>query len=209
MASYNNAGTTTVTVPPAPPPPPPSSSSSSTTIPSSLESQQLAQQYHQYQQQQQYQSQQQQTGQQTGAGNDAKSMGLLTDNAPSKKSINHDSPPFSRVFVVCSKSMREDEVQEAFSAFGPIEDIWMVKDRMTKENKGICYVKFERASSAAASIEALDGKVIGSDPKPIKVCVWARYCDSVLTLKCLNIIFFSSTSGHDCFIKEHCHQSRL
>lgn len=73
------------------------------------------------------------------------------------------------MFVVCSKMMKEEEIQEAFSVYGTVEDVWMVKDRMTKENKGICYVKFERASSAAASIEALDGKVIGSDPKPIKV----------------------------------------
>lgn len=41
---------------------------------------------------------------------------------------------------------------------------------MTKENKGICYIKFDRASSAALAIENLDGKVIGDEPKPIKVC---------------------------------------
>lgn len=143
MASYN-AGTVAV-------PPPPTTNTS-------LEAHQLAQQY-------------QQNSQQTGSVIDPKTAGLPMEPGSSKKLINHDSPPFSRVFVVCSKGMKEEEVQEAFAVFGPIEDIWMVKDRMTKENKGICYVKFERASSAAASIEALDGKVIGSDPKPIKVMI--------------------------------------
>lgn len=65
--------------------------------------------------------------------------------------------------------MKDDEIKDAFSAFGSIEDIWMVRDRMTKENKGICYVKYDRASSAARAIEEMDGKVIGNDPKPIKV----------------------------------------
>lgn len=90
--------------------------------------------------------------------------------------INVDTPPFSRVFVVCSKSHREEDVNAAFSQYGCVEDVWMVKDRMTKENKGICYIKFDRASSAALAIENLDGKVIGDEPKPIKVCpdyIWA------------------------------------
>ena len=65
--------------------------------------------------------------------------------------------------------MKEEEIKESFSAYGTIEDIWMVKDRMTKENKGICYVKYDKASSAARAIEEMDGKVIGNDPKPVKV----------------------------------------
>ena len=83
--------------------------------------------------------------------------------------INVDSPPFSRVFIVCSKLHREEDINAAFSQYGTVEDVWMVKDRMTKENKGICYIKFDKASSAALAIENLDGKVIGDEPKPIKV----------------------------------------
>ena len=125
--------------------------------------QQLAQQYQQYQQQ--YYSQQlyPTQGQQQLGGQTSMEV------SSSRKSINHDQPAFSRVFIVCSKLMKEEEIREAFSVYGNIEDVWMVKDRMTKENKGICYVKFDKASSAAQSIENLDGKVIGSDPKPVKV----------------------------------------
>ena len=83
--------------------------------------------------------------------------------------INADYPPFSRVFVVCSKNHREEEVRKAFEAYGSVEDVWMVKDRMTKESKGICYVKYDKASSAALAIESLDGKTIGEEQKPIRV----------------------------------------
>ena len=83
--------------------------------------------------------------------------------------VNTDFPPFSRVFVVCSRGHKEEEIQTAFQQFGQIEDVWMVKDRMTKENKGICYVKYDKASSAALAIENMDGKLVGNEPKPIKV----------------------------------------
>ena len=83
--------------------------------------------------------------------------------------INADFPPFSRVFVVCSKEHKDEEIRQAFEQYGTVEDVWMVKDRMTKENKGICYVKFDKASSAALAIESLDGKTIGEEKKPIKV----------------------------------------
>ena len=84
--------------------------------------------------------------------------------------VNVDTPPFSRVFVVCSKTHKEEDLRAAFMQYGNLEDVWMVKDRMTKENKGICYIKFDKASSAALAIEALDGKTIGDEPKAIKVC---------------------------------------
>ena len=83
--------------------------------------------------------------------------------------VNSDHPPFSRVFVVCSKTHRDEDIRAAFERFGHVEDVWMVKDRMTKENKGICYVKYDKASSAAMAIEAMDGAAVGDEPKPIKV----------------------------------------
>ena len=83
--------------------------------------------------------------------------------------VNSDYPPFSRVFVVCSKTHKEEDLRVAFERFGNMEDIWMVKDRMTKENKGICYVKYDKASAAAMAIETLDGTTVGEEPKPIKV----------------------------------------
>ena len=85
--------------------------------------------------------------------------------------VNCDYPPFSRVFVVCNKTQKEEDVRRAFEAYGTVEDVWMVKDRMTKENKGICYIKYDKASAAALAIEALDGKTVGDETKPIKVLI--------------------------------------
>ena len=92
--------------------------------------------------------------------------------------INHDYPPFSRIFIVCSKNHKEEEMRQAFAPCGSIEDVWMVKDRMTKESKGICYIKFDKASSAAQAIESMDGKLVANDPKPIKVISFHMYVDS-------------------------------
>lgn len=48
----------------------------------------------------------------------------------------NDDPPNSRLFVICHKSLEEDDLRKAFEKFGKIEDIWVVKDRNTGENKG-------------------------------------------------------------------------
>ena len=97
------------------------------------------------------------------------STGSSGSGESQRSSTNSEIPPFSRVFVVCSRSHKEDDIRVSFQNFGNVEDVWMVKDRMTKENKGICYVKFDKASSAALAIENMDGKVVGDEPKPIKV----------------------------------------
>ena len=102
------------------------------------------------------------------------SLGLQQPQGPGgateSQKPNCDVPPFSRVFVVCSRNHKEDDIKRAFEPFGIVEDVWMVKDRMTKESKGICYVKYDKASSAALAIESLDGTVIGDEIKPVKVC---------------------------------------
>lgn len=45
-------------------------------------------------------------------------------------------PPNSRLFILCSRSSTEDQFQREFERFGTIEDIWVVKDKRTNENKG-------------------------------------------------------------------------
>lgn len=47
-----------------------------------------------------------------------------------------DNPPMSRLFVICNKSQDENDFREAFSKFGEIEEIWVVQDKYTGENKG-------------------------------------------------------------------------
>ena len=99
------------------------------------------------------------------AGNSQQSM----ETGSISSRVDVDNPPFSRIFIVCSKKHTSDDMKAAFEQFGGIEDIWVVKDKHTKENRGVCYIKFAKASSAARACEEMDGKMIGEDPKPIKV----------------------------------------
>lgn len=97
--------------------------------------------------------------------------------------VDVDNPPFSRVFIVCGRNLSTEEVKDAFSVYGTVEDVRMVKDKITRENKGICFVKFSKASSAAMAIEYLDGKVIGNDSKPIKASGFFYYFCAQPSLK--------------------------
>ncbi|XP_036396459.1 RNA-binding protein 45 [Megalops cyprinoides] len=86
---------------------------------------------------------------------------------PSTDSL--DDPPNSRLFLVISKSISEDVIREHFSVFGEIQDIWMVKDKQTKESKGVSFVKFAKSSQACTAMEEMHGKCLAEGTKPIKV----------------------------------------
>ncbi|KAK2108757.1 hypothetical protein P7K49_013922, partial [Saguinus oedipus] len=83
-----------------------------------------------------------------------------------------DEPPNSRIFLVISKYTPESVLRERFSPFGDIQDIWVVRDKHTKESKGIAFVKFARSSQACRAMEEMHGQCLGpNDTKPIKVPV--------------------------------------
>ncbi|KAF4026343.1 hypothetical protein G4228_018378 [Cervus hanglu yarkandensis] len=85
---------------------------------------------------------------------------------------NLDEPPNSRIFLVISKYTSESVLRERFSPFGEIQDIWVVRDRHTKESKGIAFVKFARSSQACRAMEEMHGQCLTpSDTKPIKVFI--------------------------------------
>ncbi|KYM81348.1 PREDICTED: RNA-binding protein 45 [Atta cephalotes] len=83
----------------------------------------------------------------------------------------NDDPPNSRLFVICHKSLEEDDLRKAFEKFGKIEDIWVVKDRNTGDNKGVTYIKFSKTSEAAFALEEMNGKMLGSVGRAIKVMI--------------------------------------
>ena len=56
----------------------------------------------------------------------------------------YDDPPNSRLFIVCGRQITEDQFKEGFGVFGKIEEIWLVKDRVSKAPKGIAYIKVQR-----------------------------------------------------------------
>ncbi|CAB3258915.1 unnamed protein product [Arctia plantaginis] len=84
---------------------------------------------------------------------------------------NDDKPPYSRVFVVCNKQLRVEDLRSAFESFGCIEDIHMPKDRSTGESKGIAYIKYSQTSSAALAIKEMHLKTIQNSSKPVRVMV--------------------------------------
>lgn len=81
-----------------------------------------------------------------------------------------DEPPNSRIFLVISKYTPESVLRERFAPFGDIQDIWVVRDKHTKESKGIAFVKFARSSQACRAMEEMHGQCLSpNDTKPIKV----------------------------------------
>ncbi|XP_040827728.1 RNA-binding protein 45 [Ochotona curzoniae] len=100
------------------------------------------------------------------AGNSASAGGFR----PGVDSL--DEPPNSRIFLVISKYTPESLLRERFSPFGEIQDIWVVRDKHTKESKGIAFVKFARSSQACRAMEEMHGQCLGpNDSKPIKVFI--------------------------------------
>ncbi|KAK4879522.1 hypothetical protein RN001_007668 [Aquatica leii] len=89
------------------------------------------------------------------------------------KVSNLDDPPNSRLFIICSKQLTEDDFRNAFSRFGDIEEVWVVKDRQTGERKGVTYIKYAKTSEAAFALESMNGKIIGDTSRPIKVMIAA------------------------------------
>jgi len=83
----------------------------------------------------------------------------------------YDDPPNSRLFIVCGKSITEDDFKDAFEPYGIIEEIWVLKDRVTNEPKGVTYIKFSKTSEAALAMEEMNGRCIGSHPRPLKVLI--------------------------------------
>lgn len=50
-----------------------------------------------------------------------------------------EDPPMSRLFIICNKSNTEEDFRKSFERFGDIEEIWVVKDKQTGDNKGKSY----------------------------------------------------------------------
>uniref|UniRef100_A0A8C2W4P6 RNA binding motif protein 45 n=1 Tax=Chinchilla lanigera TaxID=34839 RepID=A0A8C2W4P6_CHILA len=83
-----------------------------------------------------------------------------------------DEPPNSRIFLVISKYTPEAVLRERFSRFGDIQDIWVVRDKHTKESKGIAFIKFARSSQACRAMEEMHGQCLEpNNTKPIKVFI--------------------------------------
>jgi len=95
----------------------------------------------------------------------------MRDTDGRQQANKYDDPPNSRLFIVCGKSITEDDFKEAFEPYGVIEEIWVLKDKVSNEPKGVTYIKFSKTSEAALAMEEMNGRCIGSHPRPLKVLI--------------------------------------
>lgn len=79
-------------------------------------------------------------------------------------------PPNSRLFILCGKGIKEEAFKEAFEKFGTVEDIWIVKDRKTNEEKGNSSFVFK------------------SNPQPVNVDVQNNYHMSPCEISMFNYV---------------------
>lgn len=63
----------------------------------------------------------------------------------------------------------EDSLHEAFSKFGPVENVKVLTDKMTGKPKGIAFVKFEKRADAKKAMEEV-GDIDGRTP----TCTWSN-----------------------------------
>lgn len=93
------------------------------------------------------------------------------DSLRFSKEAKYNDPPNSRLFIVGGKNITEDDFKECFSKYGTVTEVWLVKDRVSGEPKGVTYVKFSKTSEAALAMEEMNGKCIGDCPRPLKVLI--------------------------------------
>jgi RNA recognition motif-containing protein len=57
-----------------------------------------------------------------------------------------------------SRQATEDEVREAFQAFGQVASVAIIKDRDTRESRGFGFVEMASREEAQAAIAGLNGR---------------------------------------------------
>lgn len=95
---------------------------------------------------------------------------IASSKNSSVKTDYNDETARTRLFVVCPKEYKEEELETKFSHFGDFEYCNIIRDKGTGESKGFGYVKFTKASTAALAMENCDKslKAILAEPKAAK-----------------------------------------
>lgn len=59
----------------------------------------------------------------------------------SKRETNEEEK-MQRLFIVCPKNMTDDDLHDYFGQFGDLEYASVIKDKQTRESKGVAFVKY-------------------------------------------------------------------
>ncbi|XP_055608222.1 RNA-binding protein 45 isoform X2 [Uranotaenia lowii] len=86
----------------------------------------------------------------------------------SRKQTENEEEKYLRLFVLIPKEMSEESLRDEFGEYGSIENVTIIRDKVTKEGKGFAYVKFARFTHAARAFEGCDAKykAVFAEPKP-------------------------------------------
>ncbi|EFA86270.1 hypothetical protein PPL_00832 [Heterostelium album PN500] len=94
------------------------------------------------------------------------------NHSNSANNTNNIDVPLSRIFIICGKDISEAQLTKVFKKFGTIESCKLVIDKETNESKGLAYIKYQKASSAALAIESMNGTTIPeNESTPLKVMI--------------------------------------
>lgn len=56
--------------------------------------------------------------------------------SPPRDQADRNPPLHNRLFILGGKEAEEEEFRSAFSKYGTVQDVWIVKNRQTGEKKG-------------------------------------------------------------------------
>lgn len=62
-----------------------------------------------------------------------------------------------------SRETTDDDLRQAFEAFGQVESATVVKDRFSGESRGFGFVEMPSKTEAQAAIEEMNGKELGGN----------------------------------------------
>ena len=95
---------------------------------------------------------------------------IASSKNSSIKTDMSDESSRTRLFLVIPKEYTEKDLQAKFEVYGDFDFCNIIRDKVTGENKGFGYVKFNRASTAAMAMEQCDKsfKAVLAEPKSAK-----------------------------------------
>jgi len=74
-------------------------------------------------------------------------------------SLNQDKGNNVKIYVGnISREVTDDDLREAFAAFGQVESAVVLKDKFTSESRGFGFVEMLSGSEAQAAINGMNGK---------------------------------------------------
>ncbi len=76
-----------------------------------------------------------------------------------------------------SLKVNEDDLKQAFEAYGKVEEVKIIKDKYTGESRGFAFIEMPTKAEALSAISGLNGKELKGDTIVVneaRPCAFAR-----------------------------------